>query len=63
MHEESTVVVLATVLPTAILIESLLYAVKGIYMCGSVSDKYMSNFVYSNNKDITQRMISILIII
>ena len=63
MHEESTVVVLATVLPTAILIESLLYAVKGIYMCGSVSDEYMSNFVYSNNKDITQRMISILIII
>lgn len=63
MHEESTVVVLATVLATAILIESLLYAVKGIYMCGSVSDEYMSNFVYSNNKDITQRMISILIII
>ena len=63
MHEESTVVVLATVLPTAILIESLLYAVKGSYMCGSVSDKYMSNFVYSNNKGITQRMISILIII
>lgn len=59
MHEESTVVVLATVLATAI----LLYAVKGIYMCGSVSDEYMSNFVYSNNKDITQRMISILIII
>lgn len=63
MREESTVVVLATILPTAILMESLLYAVKGIYMCGSVSDKYRSNFVYSNNKDITQRVISILIII
>jgi len=54
MHEESTVVVLATVLPTATLIESFLYAVKGIYMCGSVSDKHTSNFVYSNNKDMTQ---------
>lgn len=38
MHEESTVVVLASVLPTAILMESLLYAVKGICMCRSVSD-------------------------
>lgn len=63
MHEESTEVVLATVLPTVVLIESLLYAVKGIYMCGSVSDKDMFSFVYSNSKDITQRMISILIII
>lgn len=45
MHKESTVDVLAAVLPTAILIERLLCAVKGIYMCGSVSDKYASNFV------------------
>lgn len=61
MHEGKAVVVFTTLLiPISILIESLLYDVKGIYMCGSVSDKYMSNSVCSNNKDVPQRMISIL---
>lgn len=61
MHEGKAVVVFtAVLLPISILIESLLYDVKGIYMCGSVSDKYMSNSVCSNNKDVPQRMISIL---
>lgn len=31
-------------------------------MCGSASDKYMSNFVCSNNKDMSQRLIVILVI-
>lgn len=61
MHEGKAVVVFTTLLiPISILIESLLYDVKGIYMCGSVSNKYMSNSVCSNNKDVPQRMISIL---
>lgn len=61
MHEGKAVVVFTTLLiPISILIESLLYDVKGIYMCGSVSDKCMSNSVCSNNKDVPQRMISIL---